>query len=144
MAGEGIFAEDFSLGLGDFLELGDEEQKGNQMAVIQNGADTNQQQNEQPRKVPKEAFPSIDSQLSAAELVGKYKKAILNRQAAYRDIHEKWAAASPATGQLLGQFSVRLFWWDRFFFEKKKKTMSPGLSGKLWRSQTVSQLVVSS
>ena len=143
MAGEGIFAEDFSLGLGDFLELGDEEQKGNQMAVIQNGADTNQQQGEQPRKVTKEAFPSIDSQLGAAELVGKYKKAILNRQAAYRDIHEKWAAASPATGQLLGQFSVRLFWWNRLFFFEKK-TMSPGLSGKLWRSQTVSQLVVSS
>ena len=103
MAGEGAFSEDFSLGLGDFLEVGDEEKEEDGPDPIQNG--NPDPPPKPPGKPPKEMFPSIDSKLSASEMVGKYKKAILSRQSAYRDIHERWLAASPSTGQLLGMFS---------------------------------------
>ena len=104
MAGEGIFSEDFSLGLGDFLEVGDEEKQDDELDPLQDG-NPNPPPQVPPGKPPKEMFPGIDSKLSAAEMVGKYKKAILSRQSAYRDIHERWLAASPSTGQLLGTFS---------------------------------------
>ena len=104
MSGTGIFSEDFSCGLGDFLEVDD------------HGDDPKPPlPDDPPRDPPKKAtakdpFPAVDGPLSTEEFVGRYKKAILSRQGAFGDIHSKWVAANPATGSKL--VLTMFFLWD--------------------------------
>ena len=96
MSGTGIFSEDFSCGLGDFLEVEDDPKLPPPEDPGQNPG-----QNPDPPKKTKDPFPAVDGPLSTEEFVGRYKKAILSRQGAFRDIHSKWVAANPATGSKL-------------------------------------------
>lgn len=62
---------------------------------------------EEPEKgKKKDPLPPLDGPLGAAEIVGRYKKAILSRQGVFRDLHQKWTAASPSTGTKLIFISV--------------------------------------
>ncbi len=102
MSGAGYFSEDFDihggLGLGDLLDADGEGGDGGNGGPppIDNGT---------PRptagKVVKEKFPAIDGDISADKLVEQYKKTILAQQRAYKDLAEKWIAASPKTGKRL-------------------------------------------
>ena len=73
MAGEGIFSEDFSLGLGDFLEVGDEEKQDDELDPLQNG-NPNPPPQVPPGKPPKEMFPGIDSKLSVVRWWGSTRR----------------------------------------------------------------------
>ena len=96
MSGQGIFSEDFSLGLGDFLELDDD-----LMVTPQDPGDDPPDPAPAPPKKKTEPFPSIDGPLSAKEIVAKYKKTLLSKQAMHKDLFDKWSAASPVTGENL-------------------------------------------
>ena len=97
MSGQGIFSEDFSLGLGDFLEVGDDTP-----VPDSDGGDGGLPGDEKPKPgKDKDPFPTIESSLSASELVAKYKKALLSKQGMFKDIHQKWMEAQPATGKML-------------------------------------------
>ena len=110
MSGQGIFNEDFTCGLGDFLEV-DDEGRGENSDPILDGEGGGLPQADQEKK-KKDPFPSIDGPLSAAEIVGRYKKGILSRQGVFRDLHQKWTAANPSTGTKLIFISV----FCRMFF----------------------------
>jgi len=108
MSGTGIFSEDFSCGLGDFLEVEDGKPNPDNPHPIPDDE-------EQPKPKPgKDPFPAIDGPLSAAEFVGRYKKAVLSRQGVFRDMHSKWVAASPATGSKL-VFDLIAFFWEWYY-----------------------------
>lgn len=96
MSGQGIFSEDFSLGLGDFLELEDDVT----VTPQDPGADPPQDPPNATKKKG-EPFPSIDGPLSAKDIVAKYKKTLLSKQAMHKDLFDKWSAASPVTGENL-------------------------------------------
>lgn len=104
MSGAGYFSEDFDvhagmgLGLGDLLD-GESEGGGSGPAPIANN--TGENNGGPPQKPAKEKFPAIDGNMSAEKLVDTYKKSILSQQRAYKDLAEKWTAASPKTGQKL-------------------------------------------
>lgn len=101
MSGQGIFDESFSCGLGDFLEVEDEGRNPQEVAGgLPLPDDTI------PEKKKKDPFPPVDGPLSAAEIVDRYKKAILSRQGVFRDLHQKWTAANPSTGTKLIFISV--------------------------------------
>ena len=113
MSGQGIFTEDFQCGLGDFLEAGDQDdapapQPGNPNPNPGNPNQENPNDVKDP-KLRKDPFPPLDCAMSASDLVGKYKKALLNRQQVWKDLHAKWLAAKPATGQLLAQNVCNVF-----------------------------------
>ena len=113
MSGQGIFTEDFQCGLGDFLEVGDQDdapapQPGNPNPNPGNPNQENPNDVKDP-KLRKDPFPPLDCAMSASDLVGKYKKALLNRQQVWKDLHAKWLAAKPATGQLLAQNFCNVF-----------------------------------
>lgn len=107
MSGTGIFSEDFSVGLGDFLELDVEGEQHPE--VPQEPAPIG----DQPTggKQVKEQFPSVDGPGACADLVAKYKRAILSRQSAWRDLHDKWVAAAPKSGLFLDCFISLTFLW---------------------------------
>lgn len=101
MSGQGIFSEDFSCGLGDFMEVDGDNKETPFPPPIGNNGD------EEPEKgKKKDPLPPLDGPLGAAEIVGRYKKAILSRQGVFRDLHQKWTAASPSTGTKLIFISV--------------------------------------
>ena len=110
MSGQGIFTEDFQCGLGDFLEVGDQEEddpEGKNPPAPKpsgTGADLDP-------KLKKDPFPPLDCALSASDMASKYKKALLNRQSIWKELHAKWQAANPATGQLLDQIEAMFFLW---------------------------------
>lgn len=103
MSGTGIFSEDFSCGLGDFLEVDDGQNPENPKPL-------DDENGELPKPKPgKDPFPAVDGPLSASEFVARYKKAILSRQGVFRDMHSKWVAASPATGLKLVLITLIFF-----------------------------------
>lgn len=109
MNGAGVFNESFDVGIGDFIDHDVEGQPSvpNGPRPIGNGDGGDGDENAIPNAKPKkEAFPSIDGPGSCAELVSKYKKAILSRQSAWRDLNEKWIAAAPKSGSLLDYLLV--------------------------------------
>ena len=105
MSGTGIFNEDFSVGIGDFLELDAESEHG--QVEVPDPAPLP----DLPPKKTKEQFPSVDGPGSCAELVTKYKRAILSRQSAWKDLNEKWIAAAPKSGLFLDCFICLNFLW---------------------------------
>ena len=110
MSGQGIFNEDFSLGLGDFLEIPDGDGNGGNGSPG-NGGEPPALPNQIPdetKKTKQEPFPTLESGLKASELVSRYKKSLLSRQAAFKDIHQKWLESSPPTGKMLA-FHVRVY-----------------------------------
>ena len=145
MSGQGIFTEDFQCGLGDFLEVGDQEEddpEGKNPPAPKpsgTGADLDP-------KLKKDPFPPLDCALSASDMASKYKKALLNRQSIWKELHAKWQAANPATGQLLDQieamfFSLGLlsnrelqFFWRDHFFSCIVLFSHAGLNGTLWKA----------
>lgn len=78
MNGSGFFNENFSFGLGDVMELSDDE-----------GVDV---PGPEPKPKPK---PGV--------LVAKYKKALLNRRAVFKETSEKWHKETPGSGKLFEQ-----------------------------------------
>lgn len=101
MNGTGYFSEGFDAGIGDFIEHDAE------VPAIANGTPppldngigpVNPPQNGRAKK---ETFPSVEGPGTCAELVNRYKKAILSRQTAWRDLNERWIAAAPKSGTLL-------------------------------------------
>lgn len=109
-SGQGIFNEDFSLGLGDFLEIPDGDGNGGNSSAG-NGSEPPALPNQIPdetKKTKQEPFPTLESGLKASELVSRYKKSLLSRQAAFKDIHQKWLESSPPTGKMLA-FHVRVY-----------------------------------
>ena len=91
MSGQGIFSEDFTLGLGDFLECEDDSPP-----VPEDDPET-----PDPGKKKADPFPSIEGPLTASQLVAKYKKTLLGKQAVHKDLFTKWSAATPMTGENL-------------------------------------------
>ena len=99
MNGAGLFTEDFDIkagmGLGDLLDV-------EEPAPIEGEANPNGDGgDEKGKKPPKDKFPPIDGQLSAAKLVDQYKKTILTQQRAFKELSDKWDAAAPSTGKTL-------------------------------------------
>ena len=109
MSGQGIFSEDFSLGLGDFLEIGDGDEDGNGVPPLPAPEDP------EKKKVKTEPFPSIECGLKASELVGRYKKTLLSKQTVFKDIHQKWMESQPPTGKML-VFPCGSIYLLNFFF----------------------------
>ena len=86
MAGSGLFNENFSLGLGDVMEVSDNE-------------DNDGSGGPGPAPKPKaNAFPPVDGKETAAEFVAKYKRAALNRRQVFRENQVKWNEEKPNTG----------------------------------------------
>lgn len=147
LSGTGIFSEDFSVGLGDFLELDVEGEQHPE--VPQEPAPIG----DQPTggKQVKEQFPSVDGPGACADLVAKYKRAILSRQSAWRDLHEEWVAAAPKSGLFLDCFISWIFLWMgngflAFFFDSRpfflyQCSFHSGLSGLPWKQHTVTRQI---
>ena len=91
----GLWSEKFSMDLGDMLEVSDDEGEGN--APAGSGG----------KKKPN-PFPSVDGDESLKEMLARYKKACLNRRAAFRELAERWEAEAPQAGKTLGQTSAML------------------------------------
>ena len=112
MNGSGYWNESFNVGIGDFV---DHDVEGlpsvpDGPRPIGNGPTGPELPGEEKDpKAKKEAFPSIDGPGTCADLVAKYKRAILSRQTAWRDLNEKWVAAAPKTGMLLDYLLVWFF-----------------------------------
>ncbi|CAJ1390470.1 unnamed protein product [Effrenium voratum] len=79
MSATGLWSEKFSMDLGDMLEVSDDEGEGN--APAGSGG----------KKKPN-PFPSVDGDESLKEMLARYKKACLNRRAAFRELAERWEA----------------------------------------------------
>ncbi|CAJ1443306.1 unnamed protein product [Effrenium voratum] len=95
MSATGLWSEKFSMDLGDMLEVSDDEGEGN--APAGSGG----------KKKPN-PFPSVDGDESLKEMLARYKKACLNRRAAFRELAERWEAEAPQAGKTLGQTSAML------------------------------------
>ena len=147
MNGTGYFTEGFNVGIGDFVEHDLEGQP-----TVPNGGgppidNGNGPDDPAPQRAKKEAFPSIEGPGTCAEIVNRYKKAILSRQAAWRDVNEKWIAAAPKSGMLLDYLiSVTFllcgigFCLALLFAILPSVAMGPchsGLSGLPWKARMV-------
>lgn len=104
MQGSGFFNEGFSLGLGDVMELSDEESPSS----------PSQEEEVPPGSKPKsKGLPSIEGSETCAEFVSKYKRAVLNRRQVFKDAAERWAQEKPMSGKTFGwksyQFLFVLF-----------------------------------
>ncbi|CAJ1357204.1 unnamed protein product [Effrenium voratum] len=86
MSATGLWSEKFSMDLGDMLEVSDDEGEGN--APAGSGG----------KKKPN-PFPSVDGDESLKEMLARYKKACLNRRAAFRELAERWEAEAPQAGK---------------------------------------------
>lgn len=96
MSGQGIFSEDFNLGLGDFLEIENDD------PPRPPGDGTPRDDPEPPpQKKKSDPFPSIDGEMTASQLVERYKKTLLAKQSVHKDLFTKWSEANPATGENL-------------------------------------------
>lgn len=93
MQGMGLFSEEFSVGLGDLLEIDDGD--GSKPSGNPNG---DIPQAPQP-KAKSNPFPALEGTESASEYVAKYKKALLNRRTVFKEVLEKWEKANPTTGK---------------------------------------------
>lgn len=147
LSGTGIFSEDFSVGLGDFLEL---DVEGEQHPEVPQEPAPIGDQPTGGKKV-KEQFPSVGGPGTCADLVAKYKRAILSRQSAWRDLHDKWVAAAPKSGLFLDCFISLTFLWMgngflAFFFDSRpfflyQCSFHSGLSGLPWKQHTVTRQI---
>ena len=84
MNGSGAFNENFSLGLGDFMEIEDQEASAQTPeAQGKSGA---------PKGLKRKAdpFPCVDGEEACTDYIAKYKKACLNRKGVFRELQEKW------------------------------------------------------
>ncbi|CAK8993007.1 unnamed protein product [Durusdinium trenchii] len=93
MQGSGFFNEGFSLGLGDVMELSDEESPSS----------PSQEEEVPPGSKPKsKGLPSIEGSETCAEFVSKYKRAVLNRRQVFKDAAERdeYLALERSNGQL--------------------------------------------
>lgn len=98
LEGLGSFKENFTLG--DAFEVTDdavEEGGGNGPGtpLPEEGPGTGPKK----KSVP---FPDIEGDESVQDFLTKYKRGLLGRRSAYKDILQKWTDASPTTGAYLG------------------------------------------
>ena len=98
MGGSGTFSENFTLGLGDLLEIEDDQET----QVPEARAGGNGGRGVAKKKA--DPFPAIDGEETAEAYVDKYKKACLSRRGVFRDLVNKWEEAQIKGGKSLSCF----------------------------------------
>ena len=93
MHGSGAFTENFTLGLGDLMEIEDENNTG----VPAPGGDGDSGKPINKRKA--DPFPTVEGSESCGDFVNKYKKACLNRRAVFKELVDKWETAKVKGGK---------------------------------------------
>lgn len=93
--GAGLLNEQFSLnlGMGDLLELSDDE------GELNGGDDEEDDQKKLPKS--KNPFPDLEGKETVQEYVQKYKKASLNRKQTFQQTRLRWFHEVPQTGKIL-------------------------------------------
>ncbi len=97
LQGLGSLTENFSLG--DAFEIADE--------AVEDGAGGSPatpalpEGGGEPGKKKSVPFPDIEGEESVQDFLAKYKRGLLGRRTAYKDMLQKWTDASPATGAFL-------------------------------------------